>query len=108
MTTGLKLLYFVFVSTSILFGLWVIWFNAEVLIDNYTGHIDNFRQMYRLTDEEWTYYSASFLVPYLTLVTLGTYFAFKHKKMKAVVCYILLFATFGLELYIDSLFLISV
>ena len=108
MTTGQKILYLVFITTSILFGLFLIWFNVEVIVDNYTGHVDNFRQMYSLTDEEWTWYSVTFLIQYLTLLTLGTYFAFRHKKMKAVICYILLFATFGLELYFDRLFLISV
>jgi len=106
MTTGLRILYVVFLSISILFGLWTIWLNLQELIDRSLGHDTYFSQMYHLTIKESICYAIVYLMPFLTLATLGTYFAVKKRKMKAVICYILIFAVFGLKLYTDSLFLL--
>ncbi len=108
MTTGLRILYILFVSTSIIFGLWTSWFNLQEIIDRSLGHDTLFSQMYHLTDKEAISYSVAYLIPLLTLATIGIYFTIKRKKLKAVICFILIFAVFGLELYTDSLFLLRV
>lgn len=108
MTTVLRILYIVFVATSILFGLWFIGFNAIEIICILRGQETKLGQMTRLTDKETIWYSIAYLLPYFALTTLGTYFVAKEKKMKAIICYIFIFAIFGIELYTDSLFLIKV
>lgn len=106
MTTALRILYIVFISISILFGLWTIWLNLQELIERSLGHDTYFSQMNHLTIKESIWYSTAYLIPFLVLATLGTYFAVKKKKTKAAISYILIFAVFALELYTDSLFLL--
>jgi hypothetical protein len=107
-TKLLKILYMVFVSLSLLLCLIFNWVNVKEIVLTASGDDTHFNQMFAISDTNILLYSTAYLIPYLTLMILGTYYFYKGKKKGAIIISALIWGLTATELYTDTLLLISV